>query len=64
VSFGAGLGNAVFGDVGEIGLNIVRGVGDVIDNTVKFGPEVVKIKVKNITIRFVNVGESLVETGI
>ena len=52
----AGLG------VGEIGLLIVRIMGL---NVVEYiGPDVVRIKLKNIAIRVFNEGESLVEIDI
>ena len=53
----AGLG------VGEIRL-VVRIRLEVTEYIVKIGPDVVKITLKNITIRVVNEGESLVEIDI
>jgi hypothetical protein len=63
VSLGPGLVNVGLG-VGGIGLVIVRIELDFTEGTVKIVPDAVKIELKNITIRFVDVGESLVETDI
>lgn len=50
--------------VGEIELVIIRIGFDIAEDTVEIGSNFVKIKLKNIVIRFVNEGEPLVKIGI
>ena len=58
---GGSLGPDVGLVVGEVRLIIVRIRLDVIEDT---GPDVVKIRLKNITMQVVNEGEFLVEIGV